>query len=124
MADQSQTITWTNQTTAYTVTGAPSDAPAVVIANDTNVAIYARNDGTAASAGPGSIVIEPGAEWTLDNTLPLQNPNQGTYYCGAEKTFSQSESVNWTAQTGLVADSLSLFPSNTTNSGTITVTFQ
>lgn len=128
MADASQTLTWSNQSTAVTVTGT-ADAPACVIANDTNVAIYARNDGVAAVVGAaGTIVIEPGAEWTLDNTLPLQNANQNgsaaVYVCGVEKSFSQSENVNWTAQSGLVTDSLSLIPASGTNAGTVTITFQ
>jgi membrane-bound inhibitor of C-type lysozyme len=129
MADNSQTIgPWTNQSAAVTVTGS-ADAPACVIENNTNVILYARNDGvTAVAQANGTEAIDPGATAILDNELSLQNANvsgsAAKYQNGVTGAFDQSEAVNWTAQTGLVTDSLSIIPGNTTNSGTVTITFQ
>lgn len=127
MADASQTLTWAGQTTVVTVTGS-ADAPACVIENNSGQLIYARNDGVAAVvAAAGTIAIAAGATVVLDNTLPLQNANvlsnAAKYYNGVTTAFDQSESVNWTAQTGLVTDSLSLIPAAAAT-GTVTITFQ
>jgi len=129
MADASQTLNWTNQSAAVTVTGS-ADAPACVIENNSGQLIYARNDGVAAVvAAAGTIAIENGTTAVLDNELPLQNANVSggvaKYSDGVTGAFDQSDAVNWTAQTGLVTDSLSLIPAVTVvGPATITITFQ
>jgi hypothetical protein len=127
MADASQTLTWNTQTAAVTVTGS-ADAPTCVIENNSGQLIYARNDGVVAVvAAAGTIAIESGATIELDNTLPLQNPNvlsnAAKYYNGVTGAFDQSWSTNWTAQSNLVTDSLSLIPVASAT-GTVTITFQ
>jgi hypothetical protein len=83
---------------------------------------------TAVAAANGTIAIDNGTTAILDNELPLQNANvsgsAAKYYDGVTGAFDQSNAVNWTAQTGLVTDSLSLIPAQTVTSGTVTITFQ
>jgi hypothetical protein len=58
------------------------------------------------------------------NELPLQNASvsgsAAKYSNGVAGAFDHSNAVNWTAQTGLVTDSLSLIPAQTVTSGTVT----
>ena|ERR1700691_5980922 len=140
MADNSQTITWTNSGAAQAAESAGAYADTIVIANNTGQALYVRADGTAAVVGAAdTICIETGTEMVIANGQALPNSNVTTtsaakYYCGVDGANDQSEAMNWTAQTGYAnanawasgyPNYVSMIPASATSgSTTATVTFQ
>lgn len=119
MSANSQTLTWSAQTAAVTVTPNPDVyAKTVIIENESGQVCYARYDGTAAvAAAAGTAEIPSGSIVILLNEGPLPNSN-------TTPNADQSESEGWTAQTAYTpGTTLSIIPAASAT-GTVNVTFQ
>ena len=137
MAANSQTVSWNNQASAQTVQSSAPYSDTIVIANNTDVTVFARADGTAATnGGAGCLAVEAGQELTIENGQQLPDedlkPNNSQGVPNTSTYEDISTVPGWTVQQGYQSTTLysaapnivSLFPASTTNAGTITVSFQ
>lgn len=92
--------------------------------------VYVATDGGTATVGAGGNceMVPAGQTRVFSNLQPLPNPNvsgnAAVYSAGVDGTFSQSESVGWTAQSGNAVTGCTYCSVISAGTPEVTITFE